>query len=74
MPPRKASRMFRVVVLAGVSLAACGGKEDSEDTQPPAQPPYNPPSPYLDAGPDVTTDAGADAPADARDEQMPAIK
>ena len=77
MAPPKASRMFRVIVLAGVSLAACGGKEDSGDPELPS----NPPGPRRDAAvvPDdaaavVPDDAGLDAPADARDEQMPAIK
>ena len=50
--------MFRVIVVAGVSLAACGGNEDQVITNPPA------PNP-TDAGTDAFADGGRDAAADA---------
>jgi hypothetical protein len=76
MPPRKASRMFRVVVVAGVSLAACGSEDKTGNTGADGGPTEssNPPGPQFDARADSPADAGAsDAPADAIDE-MPLIK
>jgi hypothetical protein len=75
MATRKASRMFRVIVVAGVSLAACGGNEEISNPPPPPRDGAAPPADdaAVDAG-FVPADAAVDAPADARDEQMPAIK
>lgn len=59
--------MFRVVVVAGVSLAACGG----EETEPRAPVTTNPPAP-LDAGSDGAVADASDADAQAAD-AMPII-
>lgn len=75
MPQRRAARMFNVIVLAGVSLAACGGESTSEPSSTPAEGGTGGTDAGKDGADADVVDAGADAPTDARgDEKMPAIR
>ncbi len=83
MAKRRRARMFRVVVVAGTALTACGGGVEDQQQPNGNLPPgvYNPPGQQrldsgadADAGNDVATDTSVDdASNDVRDE-MPIIK
>lgn len=74
MASRRKARMFHVVVLAGVSLAACGSESSTGQQTGVPGPITNPPAPTDGSATDSPAgDGGVDAPTDARDE-MPIIK